>query len=35
MSHFHELEMRSITGEPVSFSQFKGKLCLIVNVATL
>lgn len=34
MPRFHELEMRSITGEPVRFSQFKGKLCLIVNVAS-
>jgi glutathione peroxidase-family protein len=34
MSRFHELEMRSITGESVSFSQYKGKLCLIVNVAS-
>ena len=34
MSRFHEFEMRSITGELVPFSQYKGKLCLIVNVAS-
>lgn len=34
MSEFHDFGMQSITGEPVSFSQFQGKLCLIVNVAS-
>ena len=34
MASFHELEMGSITGESVGFSQFKDQVCLIVNVAT-
>jgi glutathione peroxidase-family protein len=34
MSSFHEFEMTSITGEPVSFDQFAGQICLIVNVAS-
>jgi glutathione peroxidase-family protein len=34
MAHFHDLEMTSITGEPVSFSDFKDQLCLVVNVAS-
>jgi len=34
MSTFHELEMTSITGEPVKFSQYEGKLCLVINVAS-
>ncbi len=34
MSQFSELEMESITGEKVSFSQFDGQVCLIVNVAS-
>jgi hypothetical protein len=34
MSRFHDLTMESITGEPVSFSDFQGKRCLIVNVAS-
>lgn len=34
MATFHEFEMTSITGDPVSFSQFEGQLCLIVNVAS-
>jgi glutathione peroxidase-family protein len=34
MSKFHELKMDSIAGEPVDFSTFKGKTCLIVNVAS-
>jgi glutathione peroxidase-family protein len=34
MSTFHEFEMTSITGEPVSFDQFAGQICLIVNVAS-
>jgi len=35
MSDFHSLTMRSITGEDVSFADFRGKTCLVVNVATL
>lgn len=34
MSVFHDFEMTSITGEPVAFEQFRGQLCLIVNVAS-
>jgi len=34
MSKFHDLKMDSIAGEPVNFSTFKGKTCLIVNVAS-
>lgn len=33
MTRFHDLTMNSITGEPVKFSTFKGKTCLIVNLA--
>ncbi len=34
MTGFHDLTMQSITGEPVKLSKFKGKTCLIVNLAT-
>lgn len=34
MSNFHGLEMKSITGEQIAFSDYEGKLCLIVNVAS-
>ena len=34
MSRFHELEMPDISGNPVSFAQFKGQTCLVVNVAS-
>mgnify|MGYP001828094562 CR=1 FL=1 len=34
MTKFHDLEMTSITGEQVSFDQYKGKLALVVNVAS-
>ena len=34
MSTFHELEMTSITGEPVKFSQYEDKVCLVINVAS-
>ncbi len=34
MAAFHDLEMTSITGEQVSFEQFRDQVCLIVNVAT-
>ena len=34
MSRFTEFQMTSITGEPVAFSQYQGKVCLIVNVAS-
>ena len=34
MASMHDFEMTSITGEQVSLSDYKGKLCLIVNVAS-
>jgi glutathione peroxidase len=34
MSAFHDLEMTSITGEPVPFDRYRGQLCLVVNVAS-
>ena len=34
MSTFHELEMLSISGEPVQLSKYQDNLCLIVNVAS-
>ncbi len=34
MSTFHAFEMDSITGKPVAFSSFRGRLCLVVNVAS-
>jgi glutathione peroxidase-family protein len=34
MTHFHDLEMTSITGDQVSFDQFRGQVCLVVNVAS-
>jgi glutathione peroxidase-family protein len=34
MTQFHDLEMASITGEPVAFNQYQGQLCLVVNVAS-
>lgn len=34
MVDFHQLEMISITGEPVKFENFRGRVCLVVNVAS-
>ena len=31
---FHDITMDSITGEPVSFEQYKGHVCLAVNLAS-
>ncbi len=31
---FHELEIQTITGEPMSFAQLKGQACLVVNLAS-
>ncbi len=31
---FHDLTMTSITGDQVSFDDYKGKLALVVNVAS-
>ena len=30
----YDLSMRSITGEEVSLADYRGQVCLIVNVAT-
>lgn len=34
MSTFHDLEMRSISGETVGFERFRDQTVLIVNVAS-
>ena len=34
MSDFHELTMKSITGEDIQFSTYQDQFCLIVNVAS-
>lgn len=34
MKAFHDIEMKGITGDAVKFAQFKGKTCLIVNLAS-
>jgi glutathione peroxidase-family protein len=34
MSDFHALEMTSINGDRVDFAEFRGRVCLIVNVAS-
>ena len=34
MAQFHDLEMISITGKQVGFSEYQGQMCLVVNVAT-
>src|SRR5262245_18265030 len=34
MTDFHALEMQSIDGEKVKFDAYKGKVCLIVNLAS-
>jgi len=34
MAKFHDIEMQSITGEPVQLSRYQDNLCLIVNVAS-
>ena len=34
MSSLHDFEVSSITGEPVRLSEFEGRLCLVVNVAS-
>lgn len=34
MTTFHDLTMKSITGDPVMFSAYKGKVCLVVNLAS-
>ena len=32
--NFHELQFRNLQGEEVSFLTFKGKVCLVVNIAS-
>lgn len=34
VSTFHDLEMATITGETQAFSEYEGKVCLIVNLAS-
>jgi len=34
MTHMYDLTMRSISGDEVSLADFRGKVCLIVNVAS-
>ena len=34
VTDFYEFEMASITGEPVAFSEFRGQVALVVNVAS-
>jgi len=34
MTPFHDLEMTSITGDQVSFDNYRDKLALVVNVAS-
>ncbi len=34
MSKFHDLTMRAVTGEPLSFEKYKGAACLVVNLAS-
>ncbi len=34
MAGIHDFEMKTITGETASLSNYAGKVCLIVNLAT-
>jgi glutathione peroxidase-family protein len=34
MVTFHDFEMDSITGQPVRLSDYAGRVCLVVNVAS-
>ena len=34
MANMHDIEMTSITGESVALSEYEGRVCLIVNVAS-
>lgn len=34
MASMHDFDMNSITGDKVSLSDYKGKVCLIVNLAS-
>jgi glutathione peroxidase-family protein len=35
MSHLYDLTMRSINGDDVALADFRGKVLLVVNVASL
>lgn len=35
MSQMYDLTMRSITGDEVALADYRGTMCLIVNVASL
>jgi glutathione peroxidase len=34
MSHLYDITMPSITGDPVSLGDYRGKVLLLVNVAS-
>ena len=34
MAVFHEFTMNASNGEPLSFEQYKGAVCLVVNLAS-
>lgn len=34
MTSLHDFEMKSITGEDVSLSDYEGQVCLVVNLAS-
>ncbi len=34
MTQFHDLTMETLQGESVAFSEYKDRLCLVVNVAS-
>lgn len=34
MSSFYDFEVESITGRPVQLSDYRGNVCLVVNVAS-
>ena len=34
MTPFHDITMNAITGEPLTFSRYKGQACLVVNLAS-
>ena len=34
MPSFHDFEMQSIAGERVALSDYSGKVCLVVNLAS-
>ncbi len=35
MSRFYEFQMDDIDGNPVDFERYRGRVCLVVNTATL